>query len=134
MSSETNKALVERFIAEIWNGDKQEMLDEFLGANYYDYGTEPRNRVGVAQILQMMQAAFPGHQTTIEEIIAEGDTVAVCITLRGTQRGAFRGIPASGRPIEIGGYRWYRVIDGKIASHRGLLDLPSLLRQIGASV
>jgi steroid delta-isomerase-like uncharacterized protein len=134
MSGEANKAVVERIIAEVWNGGQHAALDELLSPEYYDYGTEPRNREGVEGVLQMMQAAFPGHHTTIEEIIAEGDTVAVCLTLRGIQSGSFRGIPPTGKAIEIGGYRWYKVVDGKIVSHRGLLDLPSLLRQIGASL
>ena len=80
-----------------------------------------------------MQVAFPGHETIIEEIVGEGDTVAVCLTLRGTHSGPFRGLPASGRRFEIGGYRFYKIRDGKIASHRALLDLPGLLQQIGTN-
>jgi len=78
-----------------------------------------------------MQTAFPGHETTIEEIVGEGDTVAICLTLRGTHAGPFRGLPALGKPFAIGGYRFYKISNGKITSHRGLLDLPSLLQQIG---
>lgn len=80
-----------------------------------------------------MQTAFPGHETMIEEIVGEGDIVAVCLTLRGIHAGPFRGLPASGKPFAIGGYRFYKVSDGKIISHRGLIDLPNLLQQIGAN-
>jgi steroid delta-isomerase-like uncharacterized protein len=73
------------------------------------------------------------HETIIDEIAGEGNTVAVCLTLRGTHSGPFRGLPASGKQIEIGGYRFYKISDGKIASHRGLIDLPSLLQQIGTN-
>jgi steroid delta-isomerase-like uncharacterized protein len=80
-----------------------------------------------------MQTAFPGHETVIEEIVGEGDTVAAWLTLRGTHAGSFRGLSASGKPFAIGGYRFYKLSNGKITSHRGLIDLPGLLQQIGTN-
>jgi steroid delta-isomerase-like uncharacterized protein len=133
MSSSANKDVITRFITEIWNGNNLKALDTFLDPAYYDYTYEPRNREGLERALLLMQTAFPGHETIIEEIVSEGDTVAVCLTLRGTHAGPFRGLPASGKPIEIGGYRFYKVSDGKITSHRGLIDLPSLLQQISTN-
>jgi len=131
MSINANKDVITRFIMEIWNGNNLDVLDEFLDPSYYDYTYEPRNREGLEHALLIMQAAFPGHETIIEEIIGEGDMVAVCLTLRGTHSGPFRSLPASGKLFEIGGYRFYKVSDGRITSHRGLIDLPSLLQQIG---
>lgn len=131
MSANANKDVIRRFITEVWNGNKLDVLDDFLDPAYYDYSYEPRNREGLEHTLRIMQVAFPGHETVIEEIVGEGDTVAVCLTLGGTHSGAFRGLSVSGKMIEIGGYRFYTVRGGKIMSHRGLLDLPSLLQQIG---
>jgi steroid delta-isomerase-like uncharacterized protein len=133
MSSNANKDVITRFITEIWNGNNLDVLDAFLDPAYYDYTYEPRNREGLERALQLMQVAFSGHETSIEEIVGEDDTVAVCLTLRGTHGGPFRGLPASGKQFEIGGYRFYKVRDGKIASHRGLIDLPSLLQQVGTN-
>lgn len=131
MSNNANKDVITRFITEIWNGNRLDALDAFLDPAYYDYTYEPRDREGLERALLLMQTAFPGHQTMIEEIVGEGDTVAVCLTLRGTHAGPFRGLPASGKPFAIGGYRFYKISDGKITSHRALLDLPNLLQQIG---
>lgn len=133
MSTHANKDLITRFLTEIWNGNHLDALDAFLDPAYYDYTYEPRNREGLERALLLMQTAFPGHETTIEEIVGESNTVAVCFTLHGTHAGPFRGLPASGKPFAIGGYRFYTVSDGKITSHRGLLDLPSLLQQIGTN-
>ncbi len=129
---EENKALIARLIDEVWNNNDVQALDDLLDPGYYDYSYTPGNRDGFERTLAAMHEAFPGHQTTIEEIVGEGDTVAVCQTLRGTHAGSFRGIPASGKQIEIGGYRFFRITNGKIVSHRGLVDLPSLLSQIGS--
>lgn len=132
MSNDTNKDVVTRFIAEVWNGHCLDALDTFLAPEYYDYSYEPRNREGLERTLVLMQSAFPDHETIIEEIAEESDTVAICFTLRGTQTGPFRGVAASGKPFAVGGYRFYKVRGGKIVSHRGLIDLPALLGQLGA--
>lgn len=132
MSIDTNKDVVTRYIMEFWNGKNAGVLDELLDPDCHEYTYEPRNREGHERTLALMNAAFPGHETIIEEIIAEGDTVAVCQTLRVTQSGPFRGIPASGKCAEIGGYRFFKIRDSKIVSHRALIDLTNLLQQIGA--
>lgn len=134
MSSAANKDVIIRFITNVWNGGNLDMLDDFIDPAYYDYSYEPRNREGLERTLLAMNATYPGHETIIEEIVAEGDTVGVCMMWRGTHTGnPFRGIPASGKQFEIGGYRFFKVSNGKIMSHRGLIDLPSLFQQIGAN-
>lgn len=131
MSSSANKEVVTRFITEIWNGHNPAVLDAILDPAYREHSYEPRNRAGIERALATMNAAFPDHETIIEELVEEGGTVAVCQTVRGTHLGPFLGYPASGKRIEIGGYRFFTITNGKITSHRGLIDLPSLLRQIG---
>ncbi|MBA2393521.1 MAG: ester cyclase [Ktedonobacteraceae bacterium] len=133
MSINTNKDVIARFITEVWNKNNLDVLDELIDSIYYDYSYEPRNREGLERVLQMMQVAFPGHETIIEEIVSEGDTVAICQTLRGVHSGSFRGLSASGKQFEIGGYRFFKIRGGKITSHRGLIDLPGLLQQISAN-
>lgn len=133
INTNTNKDVVTRYIMEFWNRKNVSVLDELLEPFYDEYTYEPRNREGHERALTLMNAAFPGHETIIEEIVAEDDTVAVCQTLRVTHSGPFRGVPASGKHAEIGGYRFFKVKDGKIISHRALIDLPSLLQQIGVT-
>ena len=132
MSVEANRAVVMRYIAAVWNGGRRERLGEFLAQDYYDYSFSPPDCTGLAQALAITDAAFPGHETIIESIVGEGNTVAVCETFRGVQTGPFRALPASGKPFEVARYRFFTVADGKITSHRGLLDLSALLRQLGA--
>lgn len=131
MLNNEKKDVVLRFIHEFWNGNNPQVLDEILDPAYYDYSSEPRNRQGLERLLVITNTAFPGHETIVEEMICEGDTVAVCETFRGTHSGPFRGFPASGKAFEVGRYRFFKVTGGKITSHRGLIDLPALLRQIG---
>jgi steroid delta-isomerase-like uncharacterized protein len=130
-SINTNKDVVRRFFKEFWNGNNPAVLDEILDPAYYDYSSEPRNREGLERLLTITNTAFPGHETIIEEIVGESDTVAVCETFRGTHAGPFRDFPASGKQFEVGRYHFFKFKDGKITSQRGLVDLPALLQQIG---
>lgn len=130
IDTNANKRVVTRYIVEFWNGKNAAVLDELLDPALQEYTYEPRNREGHESMLARMNDAFAGHETIIEEIIAEGDTVAVCQTLRVTQSGPFRGVLNAGKHAEIGGYRFFKLKDGKIVSHRALIDVPSLLQQI----
>lgn len=60
----------------------------------------------------MMKHAFPDVQGHIEDIFAAGDKVAVRLRIRGTHRGEFLGIPATGRTVEYVSHEFYRIADG----------------------
>jgi len=62
--------------------------------------------------------------------LLEGDTVLVRMTVRGTHRGMFFGNAPTGRSMEVALYRRYRVENGKIAEHRGWIDIATMMKQI----
>jgi predicted ester cyclase len=76
--------------------------------------------------------AFPDSPIFIESCVAEGDTVVSRWTLTGTHRGAFQGIPPTGRSITFTGIESNRVVDGKFVEHWSIFDNVALLQQIGA--
>ena len=75
--------------------------------------------------------AFPDLSCTVEDIIAEGEKVAVRIIIRGTHLGMFRGLPATGKKIEIGGIGIYRCAGGKIVEGWVYLDTLGMMKQLG---
>jgi steroid delta-isomerase-like uncharacterized protein len=79
------------------------------------------------------RAAFPDWHSTPEELVAEGDRVAERWTGRGTHRGEFQGIPATGKEVAVPGVVFYRIRDGKIAEFRGSFNMLSMLQQLGAA-
>jgi predicted ester cyclase len=92
-------------------------------------------RLGVAEWLEEEAAyltAFPDGRMAIEAQVAEGDTVATLITFRGTQRGDLRGIPATGKVVELSGILWSRVLEGVIVEHREEYNLLGLMQQLDA--
>jgi predicted ester cyclase len=65
-------------------------------------------------------------------MVAEGDRVAVRESYRGTHRGEFMGIPASGREVRFASIDIYRIADGKLVEAEGESDVISFMQQLGA--
>src|SRR5262249_33000211 len=79
-------------------------------------------------------AAFPDFHVTVEDVMAEGDTVSGRIRIRGTHRGPFQGIAPTGAAIDVVGLEWGRVLHEKWVEHWLLVDALSLMMQLGFNV
>ncbi len=91
----------------------------------------PQGRAGLKQFLTRMVAAFPDQQGTIEDIIAEGDRVVTRTIVRGTHTGPLRNIAATGKPVVVAVIDIWRVADGKLVEHWGVVDSLGLMQQLG---
>jgi predicted ester cyclase len=80
----------------------------------------------------MMRGGFPDIQWTLDEMVAEADTVAVRFTMRGTHQGAFFGVPPTGKGVAVQSMAFYRLAGGKLIEEHGQPDMLGLLQQIGA--
>ena len=137
MSVEENKALVLRYIEEIWDQKNVAALDEFLASNYQRHtspSATPLNREEQKQRLAGIRVAFPDITLALEEIIAEGDRVAFRSTIRGRHQNIFQGIPSTGRQVTVSLLDIVRVEDNKIVEHWGGPDFLDWLQQLGAVV
>ena len=135
MSLDENKALVERFVAEFWSSGKVATADELMAAD----ATIVVNNQAVADIetlkaiCRSIREAFPDWHSTFEELVAEGEKVAERWTGRGTHRGEFQGIAATGRRVAVPGTVFYRIVGGKITEFRGQFDRLAMLEQLGSA-
>jgi steroid delta-isomerase-like uncharacterized protein len=134
MSSETNKALVERFVEEFWNRGITAAADELMTADATIVlpGQGQVNKEAFKAFATTFRAGFPDWHSTPEVMIAEGDRVAEQWTGRGTHQGTFQGIAPTGKKVVVPGFVFYRVTSGKIAEFRGLFDGMSMMYQLGA--
>jgi steroid delta-isomerase-like uncharacterized protein len=134
MATEDNKALVRRFNEEVFNKKNLAAIDEFIAPNQVDHSLPPglpRTREGTKQAIDITLTAFPDLNFTVEDMIAEGDKVVTMYTTRGTQQGAFGGIPPTGKHVAVPGIVIARVADGKIVEQWGLDDKLGMLQQLG---
>ena len=65
--------------------------------------------------------------------MAEGERVAERWTGRGTHRGEFQGIAATGRQVAVPGTVFYRIVGGKIVEFRGQFDRLAMIEQLGSA-
>ncbi len=93
----------------------------------------PPTKEGVLDLFRGYRATFPDMRMDVEEVIASGDRTVARVTVSGTQDGEFMGMPPSGRRVEV------RLIDimrfddaGLITEHWGVVDMLSMLQQLGA--
>ncbi|HEV8421494.1 MAG TPA: ester cyclase [Actinomycetota bacterium] len=96
MDNENLKDIYRNIIDAIGRGDA-DALDELMAPDIVDHNPVPDQAPGVQGFKQWMayaRSSFPDLSGTVEDIIAEGDRVAGRVTWRGTQEGAFLGIPA----------------------------------------
>jgi steroid delta-isomerase-like uncharacterized protein len=81
----------------------------------------------IRKVLDLYRRAFPDLQVDVEILVEENDRVAWQRTLRGTQKGDFRGFPATGRQIVWREMITSRFRDGLIAEDWFITDLAERL-------
>jgi steroid delta-isomerase-like uncharacterized protein len=130
------KALAQRWFTEVMNEGKLEVIDELCSQDFVDHnplpGTSP-DFAGLKDFVTQVRSAFPDIETTAEDILVEGDRLAVRSTIRGTHKGDFMGIPASGKKVEVSNYDFVRFENDQAAEHWGTIDSAALMEQIGAT-
>ena len=111
-----NKALVRHFLEEQAKGNI-DVIDELLSPDFVDRSLLPGQgptredfKRSVAEILD----AFSIMSFTIEDQVAEGDTVVTKYTERSVIRGEFAGLPPTGTEEMFEGIYIHRISDGKI--------------------
>jgi steroid delta-isomerase-like uncharacterized protein len=98
----------------------------------YGFAPEPLDLAGLRQFYEMIMSAFPGGQSTPEDLIAEDDKVVVRYTFRGAHQGDLMGVPASGNDVTMMGTTVLRFVDGRAVERWQSADLFGLMQQIGA--
>lgn len=127
------KDVVRRFYADGAQGDHDdELIAEEIAYHGPPMVGEVRGREGFKAVLGRFRSAFPGFTTEIEDLVAEGDRVAVRHTHRAVHTGEFAGVPPTGMPIEVPGIEILRVRDGQIVEFWHMDDFLGLMQQLGA--
>ncbi len=136
MTTEINKAKMYRFV-EFINSADERLSKELISEDAIFYApTSPdpiKGPAGYISIIELMRSGFPDVQWLLEEMVAEGNTVAARFVLEGTHQGVFFGIAPTGKKIKVQALNFYYFLNGKIIKEYGQPDLLGLLHQIGAT-
>ena len=130
---EENKRTVRRIIEEIFLRRDIAAADELLTEDFtpHTWGQMPPGRDGVKEAITRVSEGISDARMQIEDVIAEGDRVAVRLTSSARHSGEFMGMPASGKRYEIGEIHIFRLRDGRVAEHWHQADFLGMMRQLG---
>lgn len=122
------RELTTRLIDDVWNAARDESAYELVDARY-DGGPE-----GFLAWHRDRRSSFPDQRYEIEQLVVDGDTVAVRWRGRGTQTGRFGPVPPTGRTVDYEGATFLRFDDGKVVAVWSVNELFTVLRQLGVEV
>lgn len=140
MSVEENKAVVRLFI-EAGNNIKGDvskvpaLVAACLAPGHVHHVPAQNSETKLEEttaFYNMFFSAFPDVQYTIDDMVAEGDKVAMVATSTATHRGVYQGMPGTSRRFVTHAVDVFRVIDGKITDEWSYPDLLGLMQQLGA--
>jgi predicted ester cyclase len=128
-----NADLIRRFHSELLAARDPRVVDEFFAEGFVSHNNPPGfppGRDGVKQFFATFRDAFPDVTVVIDELVADGERVAVATTFSGTHEGELMGMAPTGRRVSVTGIDVVRIAGGRIVEHRGLTDIVGLMRQL----
>ena len=133
-SAEQNKALVRQVLKLI----DERNLDEAFELYAVDYiyhgpgGQELRGRDGIRGLWEVFLVGLPDLQSTIEDMVSEGDKLVLRWRIEGTHTGEFLGVAPTNAEINLGITEIFRIANGQLAEAWDQYDRLDLMQQIGA--
>jgi predicted ester cyclase len=129
MSTAESRAFIQRYAEAVSGKAKPPAL-----VNQYVADADEALKQHIAEA----EAAFPNYELVADDLIVEGEKVVLRFTLRGTHRGNFMGIPATGRQVNVPGIIIYRLDkdknnEAKIVEHWMQIDSMAMMQQLGAA-
>ena len=128
-----NEALIRR-VFELANQRELDAAFELYAEDYIYHGPgdqEVRGRDGIRGLWEVFLKAFPDLTFTIDDVVTQGDKLALRWTVRGTHTGEFLGIPASNKKISLPTIEIFRIADGQLVEAWDQWDRMHLMQQIG---
>jgi predicted SnoaL-like aldol condensation-catalyzing enzyme len=122
MSVNENKAVVRRFTKEVLSGGNIDLIDELVAPNFVNPTMGVANRAGFKAMLSGIKATMPVHDTKIENLVAEGDSVVA--------RGTLNMTLANGKNFSARFITYYRLSNGKIVEDDPMTT-PDLTQVLG---
>lgn len=133
------RRLVSRFVEELWNKRQFDVADEIFANDCVTHQLRsgapadavPRGPEAIKEHVAGWIASFPDLRFNIEQMLGEGDRVAMQLLMEGTHQSAWLGIPPSGKKVEIRMFTVHRVVQDKIVEDWVLVESLGLFQQVG---
>jgi len=113
------------------NKQDLKLLDDLLVPEYVNQQIKVQSREDLKQKLRRQYRGFPDVYRTMEDIIADEDTVWIRVKITGTHTGEYRGIAPTGKKMTFACIDTFKIVDGKIAEAWHVYDFLDFYRQLG---
>jgi predicted ester cyclase len=133
--SDANKTVMRRIAEEVLNGKDLDRAGVLVAPDVVDHSGFPGQPPGLEGIRMRWSSllnAFPDFHISIDDMIAEGDLVAMRAVGRGHHGGEFLGVPPTGRLVEFREVNISRICDGLMIEHWAERSTLEVMTQIGA--
>jgi steroid delta-isomerase-like uncharacterized protein len=135
-SSQEAKEIIRRWNEQGWSGGKYDLAYEIISPNMVVHGAGGQavgmGPEGLIDLIKTWRTAFPDGRMEIDDLIVEGEIVAIRNTWYGTQEAEFYGVPPSGKTVAVTSVGIDRVQEGKVTEGWGELDMVGMMQQMGA--
>lgn len=132
---DANRRTVERVLLEFFTAGRSELAPELFTPGLVEHHPDPphetRGHDGIRERISAWRAAFPDLSTSIEDLVAEGDRVALRSVARGTHLGEFAGTAPTGRAIAVDWQSIYRFEVGRVAEMWDAWNMLAVMEQLG---
>ena len=120
-----------RKMMEAVNKQNLKLLDDLLVPEYVNQQIKVQSREDLKQKLRRQYRGFPDIYRTMEDIIADEDTVWIRVKITGTHTGEYHGIAPTGKKIVMDAVPHYRIVDGKIVEGWSVFNPLNYFKQLG---
>jgi steroid delta-isomerase-like uncharacterized protein len=128
---EKNKAVARAFFEQVLSEGKLEKYSDSHASDFVAHGDRDYSLAEDMAAAREERTAMPDMQIAVNQIVSEGDLVAVYWTARGTNTQPGMGLPATGKKIKVSGMTMFRFKTGKISEEWSAWDMLSVLKQAG---
>ena len=124
-----------RYNEDVWNSHNPDALSTYFAPDARVHSMTPGNVAGAGLEFLKVRAqsllnAFPDIKFVVEEFIQQDDRLAARVTIEGTHRGEFAGIPATSKRMKVYDFAMYRVVGGRITDVWSLIDMHAMRDQL----
>ncbi|KAB1186624.1 MULTISPECIES: ester cyclase [Haloferax] len=131
--ADANALIARRYPEDIATQGNLDLIDEICVEDVLDHSPlgDLKGREEQKEQMRMLRGAFSDFSATVEDVVTEGDMVAMRVTLRGTHDGEFMGRDGTGKTFEVSNMVFTRIEDGLIAERWVIPDMMGMLTQLG---
>jgi predicted ester cyclase len=133
-ATERNEALIRQFIQDVDRLPGSEVIDKWMTSDFTlrANGGAPMDLEAYKAVVAQMNKGFSHMTHELHDVVVNGDSAAVTVTLRATHTGEYQGLAPTGKSIAIEEAIFWQLRDGKIASQVVIADTAGVQRQLTA--